>query len=220
MSGGFVTLFRGRRIAVRMHWTAPLGAFIFGRFRFAPGFWLGFLTLILVHELGHAVAIRASGARVRSVDLHGGGGECSWDGEVTRVQRALIAWGGVFAQLVLFGAVAALLAITEPNLGEFAGEFAEAFGMYNLILAAFNLLPVRGFDGIEAWPLFPLLWRGWKRRGAERRARARMDARMRAAAELSKRRDHEDEKADDDVDEVVVKLLEKTTGKTTGKKGR
>jgi Zn-dependent protease len=217
MTRGFLTVFEGKRLVVRLHWTVPLGAFVIGQFRFVPGFWLGFFFVILIHELGHAAMVRACGARVRNVDLHGAGGDCSWDGTVTPVQRALIAWGGVLAQLVLFGVVVAWLRVSPPHfeLG-FATDFLDACRTANLWLIAFNLIPARDLDGVEAWKLFPLLWRRRNERGARARGarRSAVDARRKAAAEIAKLDAAEKAgAADREVDDMVAKILERATSK-------
>ena len=114
------------------------------------------MVLVLVHELGHAAAVKLAGADLRSIDVDGAGGMCTWAGDVGSYWRAIIAWAGVLAQLVLYIGARAWLSLAEPELDRFAGEFVSAFLDINLIMAAFNLIPLRGFDGVEAWKLFPL----------------------------------------------------------------
>ena len=101
MSVGWLVLYRFRGGAVRLHFSIPLAAFVFGRFAFVPGFWLGFVVLVLGHELGHATMVRLVGARVGNIDVHGLGGSCSWYGSPSPIGRAWIAWGGVLAQAVM-----------------------------------------------------------------------------------------------------------------------
>jgi hypothetical protein len=74
VSGGYLTLGRWRTAPERVHWTLPVGALVFGQGRFVPGFWLGFLLLVLIHELGHAVLVRRYRHRVVSIDIHALGG--------------------------------------------------------------------------------------------------------------------------------------------------
>jgi Zn-dependent protease len=140
-----------------------VGALVFGRFQIVPGFWLGFFLLVLIHELGHAIVVRACGMRVNGIDIHGLGGQCRYDGYASSLKIALIAWGGVWAQLVLFAAVRIALLFVEPT-GRFAWEMIYAFTESNLWLMALNLLPMRPLDGAEAWPLFKILWERWKLR--------------------------------------------------------
>lgn len=149
---GFLVLGRVWGAPIRIHWTMPIVAFAITGLSFVPGAWLGFLVLVLIHEIGHAVAARAFGAQVVSVNAHGFGGTCEWYGDVTARQRAIIAWGGVLAQAGLYVA-ARFAAIVVPSWG-FFGELMYTLTATNLILIVVNLLPIRPLDGAEAWKLF------------------------------------------------------------------
>ena len=149
---GFLVLGHLGRAPIRVHWTTPVVAFLLSGFSIVPGAWLGFLLLVLVHELGHAVAARSFGAQVISINAHGFGGTCEWYGDVTAKQRAIIAWGGVLAQAVVYVA-ARILSLVVPTWG-FLGDFMYTLLVTNLILIAINLLPIRPLDGAEAWKLF------------------------------------------------------------------
>jgi stage IV sporulation protein FB len=149
---GFLVLGHVWEAPIRVHWTTPIVAFALTGLSFVPGAWLGYLVLVLVHELGHAAAARAFGAHVVSVNAHGLGGTCEWYGDVTSKQRAIIAWGGVLAQAALL--VGALFAtVVLPSWG-FIGQFMYTLTMTNIILIVINLLPIRPLDGAEAWQLF------------------------------------------------------------------
>ncbi len=173
MEGGYFRIGRFGGAPVRIHWSAPIGAFAFCGFGFFPGAWAAFLLLILIHELGHAIMVRSFGLHVVSVDVHGLGGVCQHVGTASPIGRSLIAWGGVFGQAVILAIAFPLLhlvlaPITNPYL-------AQAFNTFigtNLWLMAINLVPVPGFDGAEAWKLFgkeglPAWWR----RRSQRRGR-------------------------------------------------
>jgi hypothetical protein len=67
-----VGTFRGA--PVRLHWSILVGMLVLTRFRFAPGDWLGFLVVVLVHELGHAWLGQRYGLDLVSIDIHGFGG--------------------------------------------------------------------------------------------------------------------------------------------------
>ncbi len=159
--GGYLNLGRLGGAPVRVHWSAPVGAVFFGQFQFVPGFWLAFVGLILAHEVGHALMVIRSGARVRGIDVMGLGGECRFDGNVTPIQRALIAWGGVLAQLVVMVVAWALLLVFGSPESLFLADVAQACTFYNLTLMALNLLPFGPLDGREAWKLLPLLRARW-----------------------------------------------------------
>lgn len=157
-SRGFLTVARVRGIPVRFHWTTPLCAFIAGRFEFVPGLWLGFLLLVLLHELGHAAVVRYHGHEVESIDVHGLGGFCRWSGLATPIERATIAWGGVWAQMVIFAAAHIALAAFGRPTSPYLAQMAHAATEVNLWLMAINLIPIPPLDGAEAWPLVSLLW--------------------------------------------------------------
>lgn len=163
---GYLTLFRVRGVPVRAHWTLPLGALLLSGGRLAPGLWLGVLLVIALHEAGHALLVHRARLVNLGVDLTGFGGRCRWTGRPTDVQRSLIAWGGVLAQLVVLVPAALLGWLVGPLENSFAAHLLEAFTRINAILIVLNLLPFSPLDGAEAWPLF----------GHLRRARARQRA--------------------------------------------
>jgi Zn-dependent protease len=157
-SRGFLTVARVRGIPVRFHWTTPLCAFIAGRLSFVPGLWVGYLLLVLIHELGHAAVVRYHGHEVEGIDVHGLGGLCRWSGLATPIERATIAWGGVWAQLLILGGTYAALAALGDPTSAFVAQMAHAATIVNLWLIMINLIPLPPLDGAEAWPLFRLLW--------------------------------------------------------------
>ena len=158
-------------VPVRLHWSALIGALFFSGFRLAPGAWLGFVVVILVHELGHAAVVRFAGQRATGIDVHGFGGECHWSGQATPLQRAAIAWGGVWAQLALLVIAIPVSIVAGHALGSFGSDLFYALTFANLMLAAINLLPIGRLDGREAWKL-PLLVVHWFQQRERRRARS------------------------------------------------
>src|SRR5262245_45388893 len=100
-SSGYFTIGHVRGAPIRVHWSAPLGAFAFTGFSFSPGLWAGFFLLVILHELGHAALVRRFGHEVTAVRVHAFGGDCAFSGDVTRAEDAVIAWGGVLVQAVL-----------------------------------------------------------------------------------------------------------------------
>lgn len=162
------TLFRLRGAPVRLHWSAPLGVYAFSGFRFEPVYLLASLGLVLLHEVGHALVVRAAGGRVVELELNGLGGYCRWQGEVSPIGRAAIAFGGVWAQLALLFAALAL-APTGVFDGSYPGRvlfWTATVG--NVWMVLLNLVPLRPLDGAEAWRL-PLLLGRAARRGLSAR---------------------------------------------------
>jgi Zn-dependent protease len=172
MQRGFFTVARLRGAAVRLHWSLPLAAFLFGGLALAPGRWTAFAVLVLAHELGHALLAWRYRLRVLTIDLHGLGGTCTVEGGASSRQRAVIAWGGVLAQGGLLAVATAAMAIFGRPDEPFArGFLVDGLVGINFQLALINLLPVPPLDGAEAWALFGRLARARRR---ERARRARM----------------------------------------------
>lgn len=188
-AAGYLRLGRLRGVPVFAHWSALLGALFVSRFRWAPGAWVGFALLVLIHEAGHALLVRQVGGRALAIELHGFGGECRWTGEVTPLARAMVAWGGVLAQAVVLVATYAALAYFGPPADAFTADLAMAFTASNLWLIAFNLFPMRPLDGAEAWTIVPLLRQRW----ATARARQAHDRVHRRAAAEARRLEALDE---------------------------
>jgi hypothetical protein len=154
---------------VMIHWTALALAVIVSGFSFQPIAWLAVFVVILIHELGHATAVLKARATVVAIRMDAMGGCCEWVGSVTRAQRLAIVWGGVLAQLLLFGIALGVSFYIGPFGGEFSGQFLPVLLRWNLILVALNLLPVKPLDGYDAWRLLSMAFQDW--RGRRRRAR-------------------------------------------------
>lgn len=141
-----------------------IGALFFSGFRFAPAFWCAFFGLVLIHELGHAFFVRRYGQRVLSVEVHGLGGLCTWAGKVSPIRRAIIAWGGVLAEWIVYCGAQLFVTIQGEPMTAGGQEVLYVATVVNLWMIAFNLLPIAPLDGKEAWPLFPRLYRRWQMR--------------------------------------------------------
>jgi Zn-dependent protease len=123
--------------------------------RFAPAFWVSFVVLVLVHEIGHAVFVQRLGHRALSVDVTGFGGLCHWDPRgATALHAYVIAWGGVVAQTGLLVVALGYTWIAGPPNSEAEAQIVSAFTRTNLWLIAVNLLPIAPLDGASAWKLF------------------------------------------------------------------
>jgi stage IV sporulation protein FB len=178
---GYLNLGRVAGARVRAHWTLPVGALVFGGGRLSLGYFAGFVLLVLVHEVGHAVVVRQRGHHATSLELHGMGGLCRWRGDPTALDVAWIAWGGVLAEALLFLATLGATAVFGMPSERFFAELVSAFIWTNLWMLGINLLPIPPLDGAEAWKLFPLLRRRAQARAAERRLRQRHAARRELA---------------------------------------
>jgi stage IV sporulation protein FB len=161
LQSGYLQIGRWRGVPIRIHLLTPLGALVFTGFRFAPGAWVGFLLLVLLHEMGHALLVMRYRLRVSSIELHAYGGLCRWSGQATDWERAVIAWGGVIAQATLGAVTVGLVAVFGYPRDMFARELVEVFTRTNLWLMLINLAPFPPLDGAEAWKIVGELRRRW-----------------------------------------------------------
>jgi Zn-dependent protease len=170
LEGGYWRFATWRGVPLRVHVLTPLGALWFGGLRFAPGVWLGFFVLVLLHEIGHALAVMRYRLRVASIDVLPFGGVCRWSGNATDWERTVIAWGGVAAQAVLLIVTWIVAGVTRAPRFGFFGQLIDTFIVTNLWLIAMNLVPLPPFDGAEAWRIVGYLRERWSARAVDHRA--------------------------------------------------
>jgi len=184
---GYFRAGRPAGVELRLHWSVPVGALIVGGLRFEPLVWLGFMLVIIVHELGHAALGRLMGLEVVGIELTGIGGQCRWRGDSEPLESAWIAWGGVLGQGVLLLVTLAATGLWGQQASAEWSLIRHVFVEINLWIMAVNLLPFPPFDGARAWALFgELSAAGWTSgravlypfwRWARRRRRERQDHR-------------------------------------------
>ena len=153
---GYWTAFHWDRVPVRLHWSLLLGLAVLGGFRFAPGIWAGYFVIVLVHEMGHAVLVRRMKLDVVDIRMHALGGLCTYRGDITPYKNAVVAWGGVLGQAILFVLAQAALRLGGSSIGGIYGfQFLMVLGgPINIAIIVLNLIPMPPFDGAEAWRLF------------------------------------------------------------------
>lgn len=150
-------------VDVYVHWTvaAFAAAIVAGANRrpstMIPGV-AAYLTLLLLHESGHLFMAWRRGCQPYSMALYPIFGLASFEVPESRLDRALVAWGGVLAQAVVAVPLTLYLAIAGFTPSEPVNAVLSILGAYSLLVAAFNLLPVRPLDGSRAWDLLPA-WR-------------------------------------------------------------
>jgi hypothetical protein len=150
---------------VRADWSTPVGLLLLTGSSFAPVPWATLLFVFFVHEMGHAVVVRARRLHVLELRLHGLGGECAYNAAyATRLGRIFIAWGGPLAQVVLF-ALALLVRRYAPTTSPATLAILDMLTSTNALILALNLLPLPPLDGWTAWQILDPrpLYRAWKR---------------------------------------------------------
>jgi Zn-dependent protease len=210
VSHGWWTLGRFRGAPIRVHWTVLIGALVWSRFQFAPAFWVGFALLILIHELGHAAIVLHYRLGLSEIALHGAGGYCRHERSGSRFEEALVAWGGVLAQLALYAAVQGALLVLGPPRSSHAALLVYVFTDVNLWLAALNLIPFEPLDGAKAWPLLGMLVARFKKQARiheAARQRRTVEDELRALERLETRVETPTEKTD----RLVRELIARTT---------
>lgn len=181
------------------------------RFTFAPAFWLGFVLLVLLHELGHALFVLRYRLGLREIVVHGVGGYCAHDPAHTAWQESAIAWGGVLAQFVAFVVAGLVLLIGGPPSSVHTAQLAHVFTESNLFLIAINLIPVEPLDGRKAWPLVAMLWEKIRHRNTAARnpwgTRRTVQDELRSLEKL----DTQSETPNQRTDRIVRELISRTT---------
>ncbi len=107
---------------------------------------------VVIHELGHVVALRCFGARLGALFLDGSGLRLDYRGVLSPMQEVLSALAGPAAGL--------LYALAAAWAGRvLKSEFFLCSAGLSLVLSAFNLLPALPLDGGRA------LWFALRLRG-------------------------------------------------------
>lgn len=156
-AGGSLIVGRWNGAPIKIHWSVLLCAFFLGRFQFLPIYWICFFIVVFIHEAGHVLMIRRFNLWVDEIVIHGMGGYCRWGGNTGDIQRALISWGGVLAQLVLLIVAYTIFSVLVPYHGAIPHQVFRAFVISNIWMIFFNLLPIEPLDGVGAWKLFGLI---------------------------------------------------------------
>lgn len=163
---GYITLNRPRIPGARLHihWSALLaGGTLFGIFIRQPiqafVIVVSYFSVILLHEAGHALLAKRYGYAVPNIYLGFIHGICEFEHPQTLKEHAVIAWGGVLAQLVVAVPLVVLSQITPLASFSISGNVIAILGYLSLSVALVNLAPVRGLDGAVAWRLVPILLR-------------------------------------------------------------
>ena len=116
-----------------------------------------YFGMILLHETGHAFVARRLGYKPSDIYLGLVHGLCVVEASSNPMDEAIIAWGGVLAQLSV--ALPLIFLSMTTSLAQFDGfgPLVAFLGYISLMMALVNLIPVYVFDGVKAWAVIPLL---------------------------------------------------------------
>ncbi len=142
-----------REAPIKIHWTVLLCAFLFGKFKFLPVYWVAFFFLVFIHEAGHVLIIRHYNLWTEEIVIHGLGGYCQWVGDAEDFQIYVIAWGGIFSQFIVLILAYLSIYILGPPGSSVSYQIYQAFILTNIWMMLFNLVPVEPLDGSKAWKI-------------------------------------------------------------------
>ena len=118
-----------------------------------------YAVLILLHEMGHAVAAHIFSLKVTSIELSGIGGICRAEIPKSRLAALVYASAGIIAQLFLLVLVGTYINNNGWPTTVVGSSFAFVFTAVNILLVIINLIPNKtrrkayGTDGYLIWKL-------------------------------------------------------------------
>lgn len=156
-----------RGVRVYVHWSvfALSSLFLLGALERPREILVGLFSyygVILIHECGHMVMAQRKRCHVNWIRLYPILGLVSYDMPYSKLDHAIIAWGGVLAQSVITVPVLLYLSFFGAPQSGAINVALGIWGYLSLGLIAFNLIPVPPLDGATAWKLIPeLAKRSW-----------------------------------------------------------
>jgi stage IV sporulation protein FB len=171
MEENYFQLGKWKRIPVSMHWTVLISfvwLYVWLRDLRATAIALAALfVLLLAHEFGHVLALRRRKITVESIGLYGIHGETAY-GYARPADEIFVAWGGVFAQLLVLALALALSygigTASNAIVATISGPVLWVFIDINIVLIIIALLPIGPFDGRAAWKVIPRFRAALRRR--------------------------------------------------------
>ena len=118
---------------------------------------LSYLSIILLHEYGHSFCANKLGYETHAIYLGVVHGLCEYEAPYNMKHEAIIAWGGVLAQL--FVAIPLIIVSQTTDISRIQGvsQIVALLGYISAFSSVVNLAPARGLDGETAWKIFPIL---------------------------------------------------------------
>lgn len=172
-----------RGVPIYVHFSLPMVGAVLSFMEFRPWAILGVAIILLLHELGHTVLLRHYDLPVLGVQVHLVGAEVYTNDWATPWQRAVVAWGGVLAQALVFIVLGGLARLKLVSYEVRSHDLYSTLVGTNMLLAAVNLIPLGTLDGVEAWKLPRFMYLRGKGAYYEGRLQALEAAKKRLEAE-------------------------------------
>ncbi len=152
---GYFELGKIHGVPIYMHWSFLIvGLLIAAFFNSSIGellfFVLGYVVLILIHELGHMFAARRFKLNVHAITISGAGGMCYSDNPQTYREAFLFYGGGLIAQIILFFITIIFLFFFGYPTSEGGNAIVLTFLAVNLIFFVQNIIPGKFVSGHES----------------------------------------------------------------------
>jgi len=160
-------------VPLLVHWSVPaIALFLLGvevrHIVQAAVAIVSYLAMLFIHESGHQFVAQRRGCRVYAIEIYPIHALCRHEAPGSAYDCALIAWGGVVAQVIVAAPiVVGLKLFGYTPFGTLNIVFA-ILGFFSPMIALFNLLPIAPLDGKIAWTLVPLAWARLRHRNTKR----------------------------------------------------
>jgi Zn-dependent protease len=156
-------------VPIFVHWSVPALCLFFlgtgvGRILTAVAAIAAYLTMLLLHEVGHQVVAQRLGYHVKAIRIYPVHGTCQFDAPYSRLHDALVAWGGPLAQLIVAVPLVVFVKLRGLTRIEPVDAVLAILGFFSLLVAIFNLIPLARLDGRKAWSLVPIAWERMRHR--------------------------------------------------------
>jgi len=156
-------------VPILVHWSVPALALLLliagsRHFLIMSAGVIAYLAILLIHELGHQRVAEWRGCKVIAIHIYPIHGSCMYNLPDSRWDDGLIAWGGAAAQLIVAVPLIVFAKVIGSTGVRSLDVAIEVLGVYSLIIALVNLIPISTLDGRKAWPIVPLAWKKFRRR--------------------------------------------------------
>ena len=118
---------------------------------------VSYVSVILVHEIGHLVAAQRLGCNVYAIKLYPFFGITTFQTPWSRFDHCVIAWSGVIAQAIIAVPLVLWVSVFGYTRLEAINAIFAILGYFSLGIVIVNLLPIPPFDGAIAWGLLTAL---------------------------------------------------------------
>jgi Zn-dependent protease len=152
---GYIVRFSIRDVPIHIHWTFPIGgvfiAFFLGNPTLVRSLLLvaAYTIMIIVHELGHAMAAKIYSSKVHCILVTGSGGWCFAEEPKSFSSRMVFYAGGIMAQLLLLLVVTFYVAVFGSPESRILSPFVFVFTLVNAFIIVVNLIPAGKNDGMR-----------------------------------------------------------------------